>query len=79
MDTIIPIYINQAMPDLFIVVFMLTLLAAAMSTLSSLFHAMGSALHLRRLEPRACVRPLGAGEPGRVHGHRWSRRSGSRS
>ena len=43
-DTIIPLYINQAMPDLFIVVFMLTLLAAAMSTLSSLFHAMGSAL-----------------------------------
>jgi len=43
-DSIIPLYINQAMPDLFIVIFMLTLLAAAMSTLASLFHAMGSAL-----------------------------------
>lgn len=43
-DTIIPIFINQAMPDLFVVIFMLALLAAAMSTLSSLFHAMGTAL-----------------------------------
>jgi SSS family solute:Na+ symporter len=43
-DSIIPLYINQAMPDLFIVVFMLTLLSAAMSTLASLYHAMGSAL-----------------------------------
>ncbi|NLX49527.1 MAG: sodium:solute symporter family protein [Methanospirillum sp.] len=43
-DAIIPLFINQAMPDLFIVIFMLTLLSAAMSTLASLFHAMGSAL-----------------------------------
>jgi SSS family solute:Na+ symporter len=43
-DTIIPLFINQAMPDLFVVIFMLALLAAAMSTLSSLFHAMGTAL-----------------------------------
>ncbi len=43
-DAIIPLFINQAMPDLFIVVFMLTLLSAAMSTLASLYHAMGSAL-----------------------------------
>ncbi|KAF5049175.1 Osmoregulated proline transporter OpuE [anaerobic digester metagenome] len=43
-DAIIPLFINQAMPDLFVVVFMLTLLSAAMSTLASLFHAMGSAL-----------------------------------
>lgn len=43
-DTIIPLYINAAMPDLFIVVFMLALLAAAMSTLSSLFHTMGTSL-----------------------------------
>jgi len=43
-DSIIPLYINQAMPDAFIVIFMLTLLAAAMSTLASLIHAMGSAL-----------------------------------
>jgi len=43
-DTIIPIYINSAMPEWFVVLFMVTLLAAAMSTLSSLFHAMGTAL-----------------------------------
>lgn len=43
-DAIIPLYINQAMPDLFVIIFMLTLLSAAMSTLSSLFHTMGSAL-----------------------------------
>jgi SSS family solute:Na+ symporter len=42
-DKIIPLYINSAMPDVVIVIFMLTLLAAAMSTLSSIFHTMGSA------------------------------------
>jgi SSS family solute:Na+ symporter len=41
-DQIIPTYINSAMPDTFIIVFMLALLAAAMSTLSSLFHTMGT-------------------------------------
>jgi SSS family solute:Na+ symporter len=44
MDSIIPTYINLAMPDWFVVLFMLTLLAAAMSTLSALFHTMGTAL-----------------------------------
>ncbi|MDD1711359.1 MAG: sodium:solute symporter family protein [Methanoregulaceae archaeon] len=43
-DTIIPIFINSAIPEWFVVIFMVTLLAAAMSTLSSLFHAMGTAL-----------------------------------
>jgi len=43
-DTIIPNFINASMPDLFVVVFMLALLAAAMSTLSSLVHTMGTAL-----------------------------------
>jgi solute:Na+ symporter, SSS family len=43
LDKIIPTYINLAMPDIIVVIFMLTLLAAAMSTLSSLFHTMGSA------------------------------------
>ncbi|HWQ65486.1 MAG TPA: sodium:solute symporter family protein [Methanospirillum sp.] len=43
-DAIMPLFINQAMPDLFIIIFMLTLLSAAMSTLSSLFHTMGTAL-----------------------------------
>ncbi len=41
-DNIIPLFINSAMPDLFIVLFMLVLLAAAMSTLSSIFHTMGT-------------------------------------
>jgi SSS family solute:Na+ symporter len=41
-DNIIPLYINSAMPDLFIIIFMLVLLAAAMSTLSAIFHAMGT-------------------------------------
>lgn len=43
-DLIIPQYINSAMPDLFVVLFMLTLLAAAMSTMSSQFHTMGTAI-----------------------------------
>jgi SSS family solute:Na+ symporter len=43
-DSIIPLFINMAMPDWFVVIFMLTLLAAAMSTLSSLAHAMGTAI-----------------------------------
>ena len=43
-DAIMPAYINAAMPDIFIVLFMLVLLSAAMSTLSSLFHTMGTAL-----------------------------------
>lgn len=42
-DSVIPLYINMAMPDWFVVLFMLTLLAAAMSTLSALFHSMGTA------------------------------------
>jgi len=41
-DQIIPLFINSATPDLFVAVFLLVLLAAAMSTLSSLFHAMGT-------------------------------------
>ena len=43
-DAIIPAYINMAMPDTFVIIFMLTLLSAAMSTLSGLYHAMGTAL-----------------------------------
>jgi SSS family solute:Na+ symporter len=42
-DNIIPLFINAAMPPWFTAVFMVTLLAAAMSTLSSQFHTMGSA------------------------------------
>lgn len=43
-DSIIPIYINAAMPEWFVYVFMLSLLAAGMSTLSSQFHAQGTAI-----------------------------------
>ncbi|HPJ39307.1 MAG TPA: sodium:solute symporter family protein [Spirochaetota bacterium] len=42
--TVIPQYIKQSMPKWFGLLFMLTLLAAAMSTLSSQFHAMGTAV-----------------------------------
>ncbi len=42
-DKIMPLYINTSMPDVVVILFMLTLLAAAMSTLSSIFHTMGSA------------------------------------
>jgi SSS family solute:Na+ symporter len=42
-NNIIPLYINSSMDQTIVVLFMLTLLAAAMSTLSSLFHVMGSA------------------------------------
>jgi SSS family solute:Na+ symporter len=43
-DSIIPTFINASMPDWFIIIFMLTLLAAAMSTVSALFHTMGTAI-----------------------------------
>jgi solute:Na+ symporter, SSS family len=43
-DKIIPLYVGAALPKWFGVVFMLTLLAAAMSTLSSQFHTMGTAI-----------------------------------
>ena len=42
-DQIIPTYITAAMPKWFGLVFLLTLLAAAMSTLSSQFHTLGTA------------------------------------
>ncbi|MFO8007257.1 MAG: sodium:solute symporter family protein [Candidatus Brocadiia bacterium] len=43
-DQIIPTYITQALPDWFGLLFLLTLLAAAMSTLSSQFHALGTSI-----------------------------------
>lgn len=43
-DLIVPLFINHAMPKFFVYIFTLTLLSAAMSTLSSLFHVTGSAL-----------------------------------
>jgi solute:Na+ symporter, SSS family len=43
-DKIIPTFINSAMPAWFVYLFMLSLLSAAMSTLSSQFHTMGSSI-----------------------------------
>jgi SSS family solute:Na+ symporter len=43
-ENIIPLYIREALPPWFTVVFMITLLAAAMSTLSSQFHNMGTSI-----------------------------------
>lgn len=43
-DKIIPFFIDNAMPKWFTLVFMLTILSAAMSTLSSQFHAIGTAI-----------------------------------
>lgn len=43
-DKIIPTYLTDAMPQWFGYLFMVTLLAAAMSTLSGLFHAIGTSV-----------------------------------
>jgi SSS family solute:Na+ symporter len=43
MDKIIPYFINKAMPEWFGAIFMLCILSASMSTLSSQFHTMGAA------------------------------------
>ncbi len=43
-DKIIPLYVSSSMPKWFGIVFLLTLLAAAMSTLSSQFHTIGTAI-----------------------------------
>lgn len=43
-DRVIPLFIHRYLPPWFGLVFMLTLLSAAMSTLSSQFHTMGSSL-----------------------------------
>ncbi|MCC4766481.1 sodium/solute symporter [Methanosarcina sp. DH1] len=43
-DLIIPAYLNHAMPSLFVAIFMLSLLSAAMSTAAAQFHTMGTAI-----------------------------------
>jgi len=43
-DLIIPAYLNHAMPALFVAIFMLSLLSAAMSTAAAQFHTMGTAI-----------------------------------
>ncbi|MGF7184376.1 SSS family solute:Na+ symporter [Desulfitispora alkaliphila] len=44
MDRVIPLYINEALPQWFSVMFMLVLISAAMSTLSGQFHVMGTSI-----------------------------------
>ncbi len=43
-DAIIPKYVSAALPRWFAIIFLLTLLSAAMSTLSSQFHTIGTAI-----------------------------------
>ena len=59
-DTIIPRYVNSAMPKWFGVLFLMTLLSAAMSTMSSQFHTMGTAAG------RDICEPLVKGHAGRT-------------
>lgn len=64
-DSVIPTFINSAMPDYFVIIFMLALLAAAMSTLSSLFHTMGTTigydLNVRVKDSIPSIRAIQAG------------------
>jgi SSS family solute:Na+ symporter len=41
---VIPVFINAIMPDWFVMLFMLTMLSAALSTMSALLHTMGTAI-----------------------------------
>jgi SSS family solute:Na+ symporter len=43
-DLIMPTFLNQAMPEMFVALFMLCLLSAAMSTAAAQFHTMGTAI-----------------------------------
>jgi SSS family solute:Na+ symporter len=43
-DLIIPTFLNHAMPEMFVALFMLSLLSAAMSTAAAQFHTMGTAI-----------------------------------
>jgi len=64
-DAVMPLFINLAMPDIFVVIFMLTLLSAAMSTLSALYHAMGTALTVDLWgRGRACALSLRSNQYG---------------
>ncbi len=52
-DRIIPLYINSAMPVWFTYVFMLTLISAAMSTLSGQFHVIGTSISRDLYQPKS--------------------------
>lgn len=55
-DLIIPTFFNKALPSWFNLVLMLSLLSAAMSTLSSQFHAMGTAISRDILETSGAIK-----------------------
>lgn len=65
LDMVIPVFINAIMPDWFVVLFMLTMLSAAMSTLSALLHTMGTAIgfdvisKIRNTKPSVLVNRVG--------------------
>lgn len=58
-DSIIPVFVTSAMPWWFRVIFMLTLLSAAMSTMSSQYHTLGTAMGRDVVE-----QIIGPGRPG---------------
>jgi len=53
-NEIMPLYIGNAMPHWFVVLFLMTLFAAAMSTVSSQFHTMGTSIG-RDLYEKGCA------------------------
>ena len=65
-DDIIPVFITRAMPHWFGMLFMVTLLAAAMSTLSGQFHTQGTAMS------RDVLEQIMPGRFDTVRAARWS-------
>lgn len=55
-DKIMPLFLRESMPQWFNYIFLLTLLSAAMSTLSSQFHAMGTSISRDIIEAMGWVR-----------------------
>lgn len=66
LDSIIPLFINQSMPGWFVYLFMITLLSAAMSTLSSQFHTMGTAISHDLLQSERRVEMSQSSETSRL-------------
>jgi len=60
-EKIIPMYLQQATPGWFNILFMLTLMSAAMSTLSSQFHIMGTSLGRDLVEESLNIKKKGHG------------------
>ncbi|MGB9690926.1 MAG: sodium:solute symporter family protein [Candidatus Sumerlaeaceae bacterium] len=58
-DAIIPLFITMFMPDWFLIIFLLTLLSAAMSTMSSQFHTIGTAIGRDLWEQTLRLSPAG--------------------